>query len=60
MLLGTHPQYRLEARPAHGRYECVVLKAVSGKPIDAGADVYPTADAAFAGGLERLKAQLGW
>ena len=55
-----HPQYRLEARPAKGQYECVVVKTVSGKMIDNVSEVYPSADAAFAGGLERLKQNLGW
>ena len=54
------PLYRLEARPAKGQYECLVTQTVNGKLIDDASAVYPSADAAFAGGLERLKQRLGW
>lgn len=54
------PMYRLEARPAKGQYECLVMQTVNGKLIDDAGAVYPSADSAFAGGLERLKERLGW
>lgn len=54
------PHYRLETRPAKGQFACYVSQTENGKLIDDAAAVYPTADAAFAGGLERLKQKLGW
>jgi hypothetical protein len=54
------PQYRLEARPAKGQFACTITQTQNGKSIDDAAPVYPTLDAAFAGGLERLKQRLGW
>lgn len=54
------PHYRLEARPAKGQFACSVTQTENGKLIDDASAVYPTADAAFAGGLERLKQRLGW
>lgn len=58
--LSQKPQYRLEVRPAKGQYACLVTQTVNGRLIDDATAVYPTADAAFAGGLERLKQKLGW
>jgi hypothetical protein len=58
--LSGHPQYRLEARPAKGKYACYVAQANSGKLIDDATAEYPTREAAMAGGLDRLKARLGW
>jgi len=54
------PQYKMETRPAKGKFACVVTQTVNGKLIDDAAAEYPTQDAAFSGGLERLKNQLGW
>ena len=54
------PQYRLETRPARGQFACTVTQTQNGRPIDDASAVYPSADAAFAGGLERLKQRLGW
>jgi hypothetical protein len=58
--LSGRPQYRLEVRPARGQYACLVAQTTNGKLIDDAAAVYPTPDAAFTGGLERLKSRLGW
>ena len=58
--VGKDPHYRLEARPAKGQFACNVSQTENGKLIDDTSTVYPTADAAFAGGLERLKQRLGW
>jgi hypothetical protein len=58
--VSAKPQYKLEARPAKGRYACLVTQTVNGRPIDDAATEYPTAAAALAGGLDRLKANLGW
>lgn len=58
--VSQQPRYRLDARPAKGQFACWVAQTQNGKLIDDAAAVYPTLDAAFAGGLERLKQQLGW
>lgn len=58
--LSAKPQYKLEARPAKGTFACMVTNTVNGKLIDDAAAAYPTREAALAGGLERLKNQLGW
>jgi hypothetical protein len=59
VMLGGQPQYRLEARPAAGRFTCAVAQTVNGRRLDDGT-TYPTADAALAGGLEQLRGKLGW
>jgi hypothetical protein len=53
------PQYRLDILPAKGQYTCSVIQTNNGKRVDDG-KVYPTAEAALAGGLEELRAKLGW
>jgi hypothetical protein len=58
--VAKQPHFRLDARPAKGQFACYVSHTQNGKLIDDAAAVYPTADAAFAGGLERLKQRLGW
>jgi hypothetical protein len=58
--VGNQPHYRLDVRPAKGQFACNVAQTENGKLIDDAAAVYPTLDAAFAGGLERLKQRLGW
>ena len=57
--LGGQPHYRLEARPAVGKYTCHVTQTVNGKRLDGGA-TYADRDAALAGGLTELRAALGW
>lgn len=57
--VGGQPHYRLEARPAAGKYTCHVTQTVNGRRLDGGA-TYPDRDAALAGGLEELRATLGW
>ncbi len=59
VMLGGQPQYRLDLRPAGGQFACAVTQTVNGKRFDAATN-FPTADAAFAGGLEALRNQLGW
>ena len=58
--ISGRPEYKLESRPASGKFTCVVTYTVNGKLIDDAKETYPTAEAAFAGGLERLRAKLGW
>lgn len=57
---GGKPEYKLEARPAKGKFTCVVTATVNGRPIDAPTDLLDTAAAAFDNGLARLQAKLGW
>ena len=53
------PRWRLDAVPAKGQFTCIVMEMNSGKRLDAGKS-YPTREAAWAGGLEELRANLGW
>jgi hypothetical protein len=57
--IADRPEYRLELRPANGKFACVVSYTVNGKLIE-GHESQPTADAAWADGLTRLQAKLGW
>ncbi|HVK13825.1 MAG TPA: hypothetical protein VM597_34100 [Gemmataceae bacterium] len=57
--LNGHPQYRLDALPAKGKYTCAVVQTTNGRRLDGGIE-YPTRDAALAGGLEELRSNLGW
>ena len=57
--LDGHPQWRLDAVPAKGHYTCAILQTNNGKRLDEGKE-YPTLEAALAGGLEELRAKLGW
>ena len=59
VVLGGQPQYRLESRPAVGKYACEVSQTANGKRLDDGT-TYATADAALSGGLEQLRGKLGW
>jgi hypothetical protein len=54
-----HPLWRLDTVPSKGKFTCVVLQTNSGRRLDEGKE-YPTREAAFAGGLEELRAKLGW
>ena len=57
---GGKPEYKLEVRPAKGKFTCVVTATVNGKPIDATADLFDSSAAAMDNGLTRLQANLGW
>ena len=59
VLIGGQPHYRLDARPAGGRFVCLVTQTVNGRQLGDGT-LFDTADAALAGGLEQLRAKLGW
>ena len=59
VLVGGRPLYRLEVRPAAGKYSCAIVHTVNGHRLDDGT-TYPTADAALTGGLEQLRNKLGW
>ena len=58
--LGGKPQYKLEGRPAKGKFTCVVTATVNGRAIDTPAELLDSAAAAFDNGLARLQAKLGW
>ena len=60
VMIGEKPQYRLEVRPAKGQHECLVFQSINGKLLDDGAATFATVDAAFIGGLDRLRSKLGW
>ncbi|OWK35959.1 hypothetical protein [Fimbriiglobus ruber] len=59
VMLTNQPQYRLEVRPANGKFACAVSQTNNGKRLD-DTSTYPTPDAALTGGLEQLKNKLGW
>ncbi len=60
VLISGQPMYRLEVRPAAGKFTCAVTNTVNGKRLDDPKKVYPTAAEALAGGLEQLRDRLGW
>jgi hypothetical protein len=53
------PQYRLDVRPAAGKFACEVTQAVNGRRVDDGT-TYPSAADALTGGLNQLREKLGW
>jgi hypothetical protein len=60
VLVGGQPLYKLEVRPTAGVYACAITHTVNGRRLDDAKATYPSADAAVAGGLEQLRAALGW
>ena len=60
VMVDGQPLYKLEVRPTKGTFACAVTETVSGKRLDDAKATYPTADAAVTGGLEQLRAALGW
>jgi hypothetical protein len=59
-MIGTQPLYKLEVRPAKGRFICCVMNTVNGKRLDDDSSAYPGFAEAFQGGLEQLRQRLGW
>jgi hypothetical protein len=57
--LNGHPQWRLDALPAKGKFTCAVLQTNNGTRLDGGKE-YASQEAALAGGLDELRAKLGW
>lgn len=57
--MNGRPQWRLDALPAKGQFTCAVIQTTNGKRLDDGKE-YPTQEGAIAGGLEELRAKLGW
>lgn len=60
VLVGGEPLYKLEVRPAAGRFACAVSNSNNGARLDDGAAIYANSDEALAGGLEQLRQTLGW
>lgn len=52
-------QYVVNLSPAGGKYGCRVVQTNNGKRLDKGA-VHETPESALQGGLEELRAALGW
>jgi hypothetical protein len=59
VLIGGEPQYRLTARPADGKFACEILQTVNSRRLDT-AKEYASVQEALSGGLEELRAKLGW
>lgn len=52
-------QYVLVPVPAKGQHACRVTETINGRRVDGG-NTYPSAAEALRGGLEELRAHLGW
>jgi hypothetical protein len=57
--LRGEPQYLIVPVPAEGKHACRVSQTINGKRLDRGG-AWPTMDDAVRGGLEDLRAALGW
>jgi hypothetical protein len=57
--INGEPQYRQDILPAKGQFTCAVVQTNNSRRLDGG-KIYPTPDAALAGGLEELRTFLGW
>jgi hypothetical protein len=60
VLIGCQPLYKLEVRPAEGRFACAVVSTANGHRLDNTGTIYASFDEALAGGLEQLRERLGW
>jgi hypothetical protein len=60
VMLEGNPLYKLEVRPAGGKFACAVSNTVNGKRHDDLKANYPDAPSALVGGLEQLRNALGW
>ncbi len=60
VMLEGDPKYKLEVRPAEGKFACAVSNTVNGKRLDDPKAIYPDAGTALTGGLEQLRNVLGW
>lgn len=59
ILINGSPLYYLEARPAKGRFICVIEQTANGRRLDDGT-IFSTPEEAIVGGIEQLRAHLGW
>ncbi|HKA06940.1 MAG TPA: hypothetical protein VKD71_06750 [Gemmataceae bacterium] len=57
--IDDEPQYRLDILPAKGQFTCAIVQTNNSRRLDGG-KIYPTPDAALAGGHEELRTFLGW
>jgi hypothetical protein len=57
--LAREPQYLIVPVPAEGKHACRVSQTINGKRFDRGGS-WPTFEDAARGGLEDLRAALGW
>ncbi|HEY3788668.1 MAG TPA: hypothetical protein VGL71_07425 [Urbifossiella sp.] len=60
VVLAGAPQYKVEVRPAVGKFIAAVQQSNNGKRLDDAKLTYATADAALVGGLDQLRVYLGW
>ena len=60
VMLDGNPLYKLEVRPAAGKFACAVSSTVNGKRHDDPKTTYADPAAAIAGGLDQLRTALGW
>jgi hypothetical protein len=60
VLVGGQPLYKLEVRPTSGKFACAISNTVNGKRLDDATTIYPSASEALVGGLNQLRAKLGW
>jgi hypothetical protein len=60
VMVGGQPLYKLEVRPAAGKFSCAISNTVNGKRLDEVSQTYAGAQEAFNGGLEQLRTVLGW
>jgi hypothetical protein len=60
VLVNGEPLYKLEVRPAVGRFTCTVTETANGRRLDDGSATFARFDDALAGGLEQLQTKLGW
>jgi len=59
VLIDGEPLYKLEVRPAEGRYTRAVTETANGHRLDS-PNTYGTFDEALGGGLSQLRDRLGW
>ena len=60
VVFGGKPEYKLEVRPAKGKFTCEVSATVNGRPIETPAELRDSPAAAMDDGLTRLQGKLGW
>jgi hypothetical protein len=59
VFVSNRPDYTLVPVPAGGEFACKVTQTINGKRMDKGGK-YPTLESAAQGGLDDLRAALGW
>ena len=52
-------QYVVMPLPTKGKFACRISETINGRRLDGDA-IYPTNEEALRGGLEELRAKLGW